>query len=121
MSALDDFANADAAIDAMFGTEAARLRPGGGVQWVRNRDGLWMKAGGPAYTRVSAVLSTERLSPWDVGQRRMRLIHNPWAARPILDLPLGVDVMQIEDDQLRTTPGEDLRQVFGLPDSWPED
>ena len=88
--------------------------------WGRNRDGAWMGPGGPVHTRVSADLSTERLSPWDVGQRSMRLIHNPWAARPISDLPVGVEVRQVVDERLRVTPGQSLAEIFGLPPGWPE-
>jgi hypothetical protein len=43
----------------------------------------------------------------------MRLIHNPWAARPILDLPVGVEVGQVADERLSITPGLTLAQIFG--------
>jgi hypothetical protein len=48
------------------------------------------------------------------------LIHNPWAARPILDLPVGVEVRQVVDERLSITPGQTLAQIFGLPPGWPE-
>ena len=118
--ALETFANADAAIDALFGTDQVVVNPDGGHRWARNRDGAWMGPGGPVHTRVSAVLSTERLSPWDVAQRPMRLIHNPWAARPILDLPIGVEVRQVVEDRLRVQPGLSLAEIFQLPAGWPE-
>jgi len=50
----------------------------------------------------------------------MRLIHNPWAARPILDLPLGVDVRQVVDNRLQSTEGQSLAEIFRLPAGWPE-
>jgi hypothetical protein len=118
--ALDEFANADAAVDALFGTDRLIIPEGGEHRWARNRDGAWMGPGGPVHTRVSAVLSTERLSPWDVGQRSMRLIHNPWAARPILDLPLGVEVRRAVDERLTVAPGQSLAEIFQLPPGWPE-
>lgn len=120
VSALEEFANADAAIDALFGTDQVVVTEDGHHAWVRNRDGAWMGPGGPVHTRVSAVLSTERLSPWDVGHRLMRLIHNPWAAQPILDLPVGVEVHQVADERLSIAPGQTLAQIFGLPPGWPE-
>lgn len=120
VNALDIFANEDSAVDALFGTDVVRIRENGGVEWQRNRDGVWMGLGGPTYTRVSAVLSTERLSAWDAGQRRLRLIHNPWATRQILDLPLGVDIQQVTNDRLQKTTGQSLGEIFGLPGSWPE-
>jgi hypothetical protein len=119
VSALDQFANADAAVDALFGTDQEAVFESGHHQAIRARDGVWMGAGGPVHTRVSAVLSTERLSPWDVGQRGMRLIHNPWAARPILDLPLGVEVRQVTVGRLTVTPGQSLAEIFQLPPGWP--
>lgn len=57
---------------------------------------------------------------WDVGQRPMRLIHNPWAARPILDLQVGIEVRQVANERLSITPGQSLPQIFGLPLGWPE-
>ena len=38
----------------------------------RDTDGVWHGPGGPINTRVSAVLSTERLRPWSLAQRRAR-------------------------------------------------
>ncbi len=120
VNALDTFASGDAAVDALFGTEVAVVTAERGMQCRRNPDGVWMRPGGPAYTRVSAVLSTERLSPWDVGQRRLRLIHNPWAARPILDLPLGVDMQRVVESHLQTDAGLSLAGILGLAAGWPE-
>jgi len=117
--AVEEFAHPDAFVDALFGTLATAVSPRGDHRWVRNADGAWHGPSGPVNTRVSAVLATERLSPWDVGQRRMRLIHNPWAARPLLDLPLGVDVQQVVDGRLRTLPGQSLADIFHLPAGWP--
>jgi hypothetical protein len=74
---------------------------------------------GPINTRVSAVLSTERLTPWSVGQRQVRLIVNPWAQKPFPDLSLGVDVRRVEAPLLRRFPREDFRTLFGLPEGWP--
>lgn len=120
VNALDIFANADAAVDALFGTDRVVLSETGEAQWARNRDGAWMGARGPVNTRVSAVLSTERLSPWDVGQRRMRLIHNPWASRPLLDFDIGVETRRVVDGRLRVEPGTSLAEIMGLPPDWPE-
>jgi hypothetical protein len=120
VSALEEFANADSAIDALFGTEAVVVHADGRDEWVRNPDGAWRNRNGPVYTRVSAVLSTERLSAWDLGQRSLRLIHNPWAARPLGDVPLGVEVRRVVDERLVTVPGRSLREILELPEGWPE-
>jgi hypothetical protein len=50
----------------------------------------------------------------------MRLIYNPWTVRPILELPVGVEVRQIADERLSITTGESLAQIFELPRGWPE-
>ncbi|MCF3946954.1 hypothetical protein [Acidiphilium iwatense] len=118
--ALETFANADSAIDALFGTEAVIVTENGDHRLVRNCDGAWRGSKGPIHTRVSAVLSAERLTPWDVGQRQMRLIHNPWAARPLSNLPLGVEVCEVVEDRLKKVPGLSLAEIFGLSSHWPE-
>jgi len=118
--ALETFANAGSAIDALFGTEAVVVAENGAHRSVRNCDGAWRGPKGPTHTRVSAVLSTERLTPWDVGQRQMRLIHNPWATRPLSSLPWGIEVREVVEDRLETIPGLTLAEIFGLSSDWPE-
>jgi hypothetical protein len=120
VNALDEFANVDSAIDALFGTDAVVVDANGGMRNVRNPDGAWRGPGGPVYTRVSAVLSTERLSAWDLTQRSIRLILNPWAARPLADIPLRIAVHRVADGRLTVEPGETLAALLGLPAGWPE-
>lgn len=119
VNALETYANRESVIDALFGTEAVVVRRDG-HEWVRNPDGVWYGRGGPTNTRVSAVLSTERLSGWDIGQRSLRLIANPWAARPLPGILLGVEVKRVENERLVTTPGATLAELFELPEGWPE-
>lgn len=110
--ALKTFANADSAIDALFGTEVVVVTENGDLRPARNFDGAWRGPQGPIHPRVSAVLSTERLTPWDVGQRQMRLIYNPWATQSIPNLPLGVEVREVVDARdPRTEPCRDLRVI----------
>lgn len=119
VNSIDTFANRDSAIDALFGTEAVVVHPEG-HEWVRNPDGVWRNQAGPTHTRVSAVLSTERFSAWDIGQRAPRLVLNPWAANPLGDVPLGLEVLRVENDRLLATGGATLGALFGLADGWPE-
>ena len=119
VNVFETFANYKSVIDALFGTEAVVARRYG-HECVRNPDGVWYGRGGPTYSRVSAVLSTERLSAWDIGQRSLRLIHNSWTTRPLPELPLGVHIARIQNDILVTTPGVPLRELFELPEGWPE-
>jgi hypothetical protein len=119
VNALETFANDESVVDALFGTEAVVVRRDG-HKWVRNPDGVWHGHGGPTYTRVSAVLSTERLSAWDIGQRSLTLIRNPWAARALPELPLGIEVKRVENETLVTAAGATLGDLFNLPEGWPE-
>jgi hypothetical protein len=123
VNAMSDYAEEENAIDALFGSLAIIVRRiGAGYEDEPTRvpNGAWNGRGGPINTRVSAVLSTERLTPWSVGQRQARLIVNPWAQKPIPDLGLGVDVLRLQADVLRRFPGNDFRTLFGLPEGWPE-
>jgi hypothetical protein len=123
VNAMSDYADADDAIDAVFGTPGTLIRrtadgyedhPG------RERDGVWLGAGGPTKTRVSAVFSTERLNPWSLAQRRARAILNPWAGRPLSSSPFQTDVVDVHERRLRRSPGLSLQELFRLPEGWPE-
>jgi hypothetical protein len=127
VNAMSDYADEVDAVDALFGPLATIVQPteaGHEYEFARLPDGVWNSVwkgpSEPTNTRVSAVLSTERLTPWSVGQRKARLIVNPWAQRPLPDLSLGVDVLRMQAPVLRRFPGEDLRTLFGLPEGWPE-
>jgi len=50
----------------------------------------------------------------------MRLIHNPWATRPLSNLPWGIEVREVVEDRLETIPGLTLAEIFGLSSDWPE-
>lgn len=121
VNSLEDYAGADDAEDALFGSSAVAINAAGEDRWIREPDGVWHTPNGPGYSRVSAVLSTERVYPWTLGQRRARLIYNPWARRPLPDIPLGIDVVRIVNNVFRRHNGESIREVLGLPENWPED
>jgi len=121
VNAFDPFARSESAIEALFGTEAVVTREDGPrFEMIRNPNGVWQGLGGPVYTRVSAVLSTERLSAWDLAQRSMRVILNPWATKPLHDAPFGVDSVNVVNERLVRTPGLTLREILDLPAGWPE-
>lgn len=119
VTALDQFADLGSAVDALFGTAAVAVR-GDEARHIRNTDGAWRGPGGPVNTRVSAVLFVPRLSAWDLAQRAFTLIHNPWAQRPLPPAPWRTATKHLVEEQLVTTPGEPLRDVFDLPEHWPE-
>lgn len=120
INAMEEYADEDSAMDASFGTEAVAINEDGGHRWIRNRDGVWFGAGGPQHRRVSAILSTERLTFWSLGQRRMRLISNPWATRPLTSANWRVDKHEVTDERLRKEIGVSVREQLELPDGWPE-
>lgn len=121
VNSLEDYAGADDAEDALFGSHAVAINAAGEDRWIRNRDGVWHTPNGPGYSRISAVLSTERVYPWSLGQRRARLIYNPWARRPLTDIPVGLDVVRIVDNVFERQDGQSLSEIFGLPEDWPAD
>lgn len=120
VNALEEFAGPQDAVDAMFGTVAVVVRENGDLIQRRNVDGAWRGRGGPVHTRSSALLVVERLSGWSVAQRTARLIINPWAQNPLPQIPLGIEISHVVDDRLVTEPGLPIRELFELPDDWPE-
>lgn len=122
VNALHEFCDHDSVVDGLFGTEAMEVVCING-EWqhnlLRNPDGAWRSAGGPINTRVSAVLSTERLTPWSLGQRRARLTLNPWARRPLAGWPFSVDRCWMENDRLMNANGRTVREILRLPENWP--
>ena len=86
----------------------------------RDVDGVWQGPNGPTRRRVSAILSTERLTPWSLGQRRARLVVNPWARRPLTASPLDTDFWRVRDGVLERTAGASIAQLLDLSDGWPE-
>lgn len=123
VNAMSDYADSESAIDALFGTPGVSVRQtpdGFEERHTRDTDGAWRGPSGPVNTRVSAVISTERLTPWSLGQRRARLILNPWARNPLTSMPFSIDVVQVQNERLSNTPGQSLREVLELPEGWPE-
>jgi hypothetical protein len=111
-------------VEALLGSVSVVVRWGHGAPAIeeerRNPDGAWYGLSGPLNTRVSAVLSTERLSFWSLGQRRLRLFHNPWTLRPLAHWPLDTDRYAPGDNELRRLPGNSVTGLFALPEGWPE-
>jgi hypothetical protein len=122
VNALAEFARETHAVEGLFGTEAIQVRCIDGeydCRTVRNPDGAWHNANGPRNTRVSAVLSTEGVTPWSVSRRRARFILNPWARRPLEVMPMGIDRRWVENGRLRREQGRSLGELLGQPPEWP--
>jgi hypothetical protein len=124
VNAMGDYVDEEDAINALFGSSAVTiLQTEAGIVYKPTRapNGAWYGRGGAINTRVSAALLTEDLSPWSVGQRRPRLILNPWAQKTLPKVNFGIDVLRVEEEILQKYPGKDFRNLFDLPEGWPED
>lgn len=123
VNALDLFARRDDAFDALFGSTCTVVEQIAGKETFResrNPDGIWHGPGGARHKGLSAVLSTERVDPWNFAPRRGRLIRNPWATAPIPPFDLGVDDIQPQQGRCHITAGQSMGEIFSLPDGWPE-
>jgi hypothetical protein len=123
VNALEMFAREDAAIDALLGSPCVAVEQtsrGFISRESRNPDGVWCGPTGARRNRLSAVLSTEGIDPWNFASRRGRLIRNPWATAPVLSFDLGLDDYWPDQGHYRITSGKLMREIFGLPDGWPE-
>jgi hypothetical protein len=119
VNALGMYAYPHHAVDALFGSlrvAASALSDGRLEQREERADnGVWRGPKGAQNTRLSAVISTELVDPWNLGSRRARLIRNPWAAKPLPSFPLGFDEYAPEGSK----EGEKMHVLFGLPKGWP--
>jgi hypothetical protein len=125
INAMGNHQGEEDAIDAMFGSPCVVIRTyeDGRVEHrnSRNPDGVWHGRGFPRKKGLSAILSTERFYPWSVGQRRARLIRNPWATSPFPACSFRVDEMNLVKSHLMRIHGQSFSEIFGLPPNWPED
>ena len=123
VNALDLFAREDDAFDALFGSTCTVVEQISGRETFResrNPDGIWHGPGGARHKGLSAVLSTERIDPWNFARRCGRLIRNPWATAPVPPFALGVNDIQPKRGHCHITAGQSMGKIFGLPDGWPE-
>ncbi len=120
VNALGIFAYPHHAIDTLLGSRrtAARQLPDGRLEQHEERaaDGLW---GEKQNTRLSAVISTEQIDPWNFASRGARLIRNPWAAKRLPPFRLRIDECVPEGSAYRIEDGERMHALFGLPEGWP--
>jgi len=114
-------------MEALFGKEKCMfaLTPSGPSEpeIAVEPDGVWTSRSGPRYTRVSAVLLTSPVLPWNVPRAEICLYHNPWARRPytseLTRLPRAIPDAT-SGGHMQWQDGESLATIFGLPPKWPE-
>ena len=104
---------------ALFGTvEYERTVRTGRRNPACDCEAVWVSSGGPQNTGVSAVLVT-KVTSWNMATARLLLYHNPFAARPCLDLPWRVDQYVPRGDEYQFAAGETSGAILGLDVNWP--
>jgi hypothetical protein len=112
------------AVDALPGTPCMVVRhlEDGGTTCKegRNTDGVRLGPTGGRRKGLSALLSTERIDPWNSAFRHGRPIRFPEATAPLPHVALGIDDYELDDGGFRLTHGQTVGEVLGLPEGWPE-
>lgn len=88
---------------------------------VRIPNGIWTSKSGPINTRVSAILFTKNLTPWNIAKAKACLYHNPWAKKPYFSVLKCLPEMILQNDMLKLIDGESLGNIFDFPPDWPID
>ena len=118
------FPSLDSLRIALFGHKTAIMdHRGRFVESRREGSGILWHCGAPRNTRVSGVILVPRLDAWNVSTRKPIYMENPWAAQPLLDIPIVFDRWfgNKTDPASIHRPSElELYQIFGLPEGWPE-
>jgi hypothetical protein len=112
-------------MNALFGEENVTYtqRPDGTIDCGpgRSRNGAWFGPQGPQNTRVSAALVSLNMDVWNKAGQSPKMIHNPWAARPLSrDLwPLPQLILNLTENRLESKAGLTASEILGLPTPWP--
>lgn len=87
----------------------------------RKKNGAWGWPSSPKNTRVSGVLIFDYLSPNKVPEIMPVLWHHPNAKYPvdINTLPFHQRIWNTKTDKIELIKGRSLRDVFRLPENWP--
>ncbi|WP_454867367.1 hypothetical protein [Pseudomonas farris] len=86
----------------------------------RAPNGAWYGKHGPKYTRVSGLWIFNSLSPHTVAVRPQSIYFNPWASTPLPDFLRELPHATANGTQINWADGKSLRDIFGLPPTWPE-
>lgn len=108
---------------AVFGSLAYQYyvnEPSREGQWVRQRDGFWMRGTQPRGTRVSAVLAATGLMPWSPARQIPRLWLNPWATKPLtVTDPFPTTTIDNRGQVASTETNAEAHVILGLSKDWP--
>jgi hypothetical protein len=86
---------------ALYGSTRVTWRGDGSAQATQASDGFWVGPKGPRHRRVSGVLLAASLRPWNVLDVVPELWLNPFAQRPLHELPVffPLKVMEVQGRQ----------------------
>jgi len=89
----------------------------------RKCNGAWTGPRDPQGRDVSAVMVAYHLNPWRMAEESPRLIHHPWARRPLAPgfWPLDRWVPDTRAGRYHTLSGKAAVDLLGLPNLWPPD
>jgi len=110
-------------MQALFGQEEYIFNPSNlnaQPEMLRAPNGAWHGREGPQYTRVSGAWLFGTLTPWNIISRKNTLYFNPWSA---LKLPESLEQLNhasVVEAKMKWVDGSSLREILGLPESWPE-
>jgi len=124
VNVLSDHVDRIDVMEALFGFEEFRYRPGVPLpqqpEFARAPNGAWFGPAGIQNTRVSAALIFPNLSQSSICWTAPCIYHNPWTTHPYggelnrlnRGVPRDARRMDFHD-------GESLRSIFELPEQWP--
>jgi hypothetical protein len=118
VNAMDPYLLRDEFVETLFGGAPSDLRH---MASNPNVDGLWIGPEGPRNRRVSAVLITFRLTPWNIATETPVMWHNPWATNKFDDEHwVGPHVsLNLQTLTLEGRHGKNGCEFFRLNPKWP--
>jgi hypothetical protein len=109
--------------DALFGTTqyCFDMNTSEQTDTIRESNGVWRSPPSSTYTRLSAVWVFRAFDVWRWAARgSSRLYLNPWAARPAPESLNTFPRTFAVDHRLLEEDGTTFREIFGVPEEWPE-
>ncbi len=126
VNVMDDFCDDDDLWNALFGEEQfVTIRQHDGQwrdQWgARVPNGAWHGRAGARNTLVSAVAFTHQLSPSNLRNRDVDLIHNPCATHPLPAdaFRLSQRTIAMPNGQIHRQDGISPADLLCIPEPWP--
>jgi hypothetical protein len=126
VNVLDESTDGIDVMNALLGEECITFpvcadgRPGEPYE-TRKRNGAWTGPHDPKGRNVSAVMVAYHLNPWRMAVESPRLIHHPWARRPLAPelWPLEQWVPDDKAGRYDTLSGKTAVDILSLPNPWP--